>query len=136
MIFLEERKSRRPLGVSQISISLIRSSRITLGGRIWLCWRLTLQSDEREYFITEVKNSTRTDTIRQGIKETLEYLAFLRVDDEFVFDEASGETYFGNGSNGLLVIQDLKDETVNLEGQSESAITILQASELEDKLQK
>jgi len=93
------------------------------------------ESNDREYFITEVKNSTRTDTIRQGIKETLEYLAFLRVDDEFVFDDDSEDGYFGNGSNGLLVIQDLQDETVDLVGQSGSEIKILQASELEDKLQ-
>ena len=94
------------------------------------------ESDGREYFITEVKNSTRTDTIRQGIKETLEYLAFLRVDDDFVFDGESNESYFGNGSNGLLVIQDIQDETVDLDGQTESAIKILQASELENKLQQ
>ena len=94
------------------------------------------ESDGREYFITEVKNSTRTDTIRQGIKETLEYLAFLRVDDEFVFDGDSESGYFGDGSNGLLVIQDLQDETVELDAQSQSEIKILQASELEDKLQQ
>ena len=35
--------------------------------------------DEHEFLIAEVKNSTNTDTIRRGIKETLEYLAFLRV---------------------------------------------------------
>jgi len=93
-------------------------------------------SNQREYLITEVKNSTRTDTIRQGIKETLEYLAFLRVDDEFVFGEESGESFFGNGSNGLLVIQDLQNKTVDLDGQSNSAIKILQASELENKLQR
>ncbi len=93
-------------------------------------------TEEREYFITEVKNSTRTDTIRQGIKETLEYLAFLRVEDEFVFEEDSEGGYFGDGSNGLLVIQDLQDETVDLDGQSESAIKILQASELENELKQ
>jgi len=94
------------------------------------------ESDGREYFITEVKNSTRTDTIRQGIKETLEYLAFLRVDDEFVFDADSSGAYFGDGSNGLLVIQDLQDETRDLDGQSESAINILQASELNEELEQ
>ncbi|MFD1641806.1 hypothetical protein [Halohasta litorea] len=94
------------------------------------------ESDGREYFITEVKNSSRTDTIRQGIKETLEYLAFLRVDDEFVFDSGSDGSYFGDGANGLLVVQDLQDETVDLDGQSGSEIKILQASELEDKLQQ
>ena len=52
--------------------------------------------DQHEYLITEVKNSTNVDTIRRGIKETLEYLAFLRVNEEFVFgpDEAD---YFGSG---------------------------------------
>ncbi len=94
------------------------------------------EGDGREYFITEVKNSTRTDTIRQGIKETLEYLAFLRVDDQFVFDDESDGSYFGNGSNGLLVIQDLQDETVDLSNQEESAIKILQASELEGNLKQ
>ena len=94
------------------------------------------ESDGREYFITEVKNSTRRDTIRQGIKETLEYLAFLRVDDEFVFDADSSGAYFGDGSNGLLVIQDLQDETRDLDGQSESAINILQASELNEELEQ
>ncbi|WP_224450555.1 hypothetical protein [Haloprofundus salilacus] len=91
-------------------------------------------SDEREYLITEVKNSTRTDTIRQGIKETLEYLAFLQVNDQFVFGDGTDEEYFGNGSNGILVIQDLPEETAGLSEQSKSAITILQASELEHKL--
>jgi len=94
------------------------------------------ESDGREYLITEVKNSTRRDTIRQGIKETLEYLAFLRVDDEFVFDADSSGAYFGDGSNGLLVIQDLQDETRDLDGQSESAINILQASELNEELEQ
>jgi len=91
-------------------------------------------SNQREYLITDVKNSTRTDTIRQGIKETLEYLAFLRVDDRFVFGEESNESFFENGSNGLLVIRDLQDETVDLDGQTDSTIKILQASELENKL--
>lgn len=90
-----------------------------------------------EYLITEVKNSTRTDTIRTGIKEALEYLAFLRVDDDFVFKGEDGEEdYFGDGWNGLLVIQDLDSETASLDEQSDSEIKILQASELEDGLEK
>jgi len=88
-----------------------------------------------EYLITEVKNSSRTKTIRQGIKETLEYVAFLRMDDEFVFtDETEG--VFGDGWNGLLVVQDLEQETASFVDQAESELTILQAGEVDDKLQR
>ncbi|AXG08212.1 hypothetical protein DU500_17115 (plasmid) [Haloplanus rubicundus] len=94
-------------------------------------------SQTYEYLITEVKNSTRTSTIRTGIKEALEYLAFLRVDEEFVFGgDESEEDYFGSGWNGLLVVQDLDRETAPLEEQSDSEIKILQASELEDGLER
>jgi len=93
-------------------------------------------SDSYEYLITEVKNSTDTGTIRTGIKETLEYLAFLRVDDDFVFGDDEGEDYFGSGWNGLLVVQDLDRETTSLDEQSDSEIKIMQASELEDGLEK
>lgn len=94
-------------------------------------------SQTYEYLITEVKNSTRTSTIRTGIKEALEYLAFLRVDEEFVFGgDESEEDYFGSGWNGLLVVQDLDRETTPLEEQSDSEIKILQASELEDGLER
>ncbi len=86
--------------------------------------------DYHEYLITEVKNSANEKTIRQGVKETLEYLAFLQVDDEFVFG-ADEEDYFGSGYNGLLVVQDLDRETAAPAGE----ITILQASELEVELE-
>ena len=92
-------------------------------------------SQTYEYLITEVKNSTNTGTIRTGIKESLEYLAFLRVDGEFVFGEdGDNEEYFGSGWNGLLVVQDLDRETASLEEQLDSEIKILQVSELEDGL--
>lgn len=87
--------------------------------------------DQLKYLITEVKNSTRQETIRQGIEETLEYLSFLRQDDEFVFDRET--EFFGNGWNGLLVIQDLEDtDTRSLDEQR--SIRILQASEVESRL--
>lgn len=89
-----------------------------------------------EYLITEVKNSTRMKTIRQGIKETLEYVAFLRVNEEFVFGRESGDEIFGDGWNGVLVVQDLDAETASLEDQQNNEITILQAGELEDGLQR
>lgn len=93
-------------------------------------------TDTFEYLITEVKNSTNTGTIRTGIKEALEYLAFLRVDDDFVFGEDPGDNYFGSGWSGLLVVQDLERETTPLEEQSDSEIKILQASELERGLEE
>lgn len=93
-------------------------------------------SSMREYLITEVKNSTNPDTIRRGVKETLEYLAFLRVNDNFVFGRETGDDYFGNGWNGLLVVQDLAEETATLDEQADSEIKILQASELEDELEQ
>jgi len=83
-----------------------------------------------EYLVTEVKHSSRPETIRSGIKETLEYLAFLRNNDTLVHDESN---VFGSGWNGVLVTQDLSEtETANLE--SQQSIRILQASELENKL--
>ncbi|WP_254522646.1 hypothetical protein [Natrinema caseinilyticum] len=90
--------------------------------------------DEHEYLITEVKNSTNEDTIRRGIKETLEYLAFLRVNEEFVFGRDDGDV-FGSGWNGILVTQDLDDETPSLDEQSDREIAVLQASELEEDLE-
>ncbi|TSD14733.1 hypothetical protein DP107_07085 [Haloglomus irregulare] len=87
-------------------------------------------ADEREYLVAEVKNSTRTDTIRRGIKETLEYLAFLRVNEELVFE---GD-YFGTGWNGVLVVQDLDEPTANVDEQADREIKILQASEIESRL--
>lgn len=92
------------------------------------------EKNEYEYLITEVKYSTRRDTIRSGIKETLEYLAFLRVEENFVFDDKSD--YLGEGWNGVLVVQDLEEEeTLDLEKQEEMEIKILQASEIEDRLE-
>ena len=89
------------------------------------------ESDEHEYLIAEVKHSTNVDTIRQGIKETLEYLAFLRVNEEFVFGSKDSEDYFGSGWNGMLVIQDLDGKSASLTEQTDSEIKIVQASELE-----
>lgn len=56
------------------------------------------QGGGREFFVTEVKNSTNEMTIRRGIKETLEYLAFLRDGGEFLNDP----DVFGGEKSGLL----------------------------------
>lgn len=86
--------------------------------------------DEYAYLITEVKYSSRPETIRQGVSETLEYLAFLRRDNQIVF---SDESPFGSGWNGVLVVQDIEEfQTVSLHDQR--TIRIVQASELEELL--
>ena len=89
-----------------------------------------------EYLIAEVKHSTREDTIRAGIKETLEYLAFLRVNEEYVFgrDSEVDPEVFGSGWNGVLVVQDLDQETPSVAEQGNEPITILQAGELDQDL--
>ncbi|WP_323174108.1 hypothetical protein [Natrialba sp. PRR66] len=94
-----------------------------------------ISDDDHEYLIVEVKNSANEDTIRRGIKETLEYLAFLRLNEEYVFGR-DDEEYFGSGWNGLLVVQDLQRETASLKEQAESEIKVLQASELENQLEQ
>ena len=93
------------------------------------------EASSYEYLITEVKYSRNTGTIRQGIKETAEYLAFLRVNEEFVFGDRPEIGYFGSGWNGLLVVQDLEKETAPLSDQRQNEIKILQASELDDQLE-
>ena len=89
------------------------------------------RAERTEHLITEVKHSTRPETIRSGIKETLEYLAFLRDGGELVHDN---DEMFGSGWNGVLVTQDMENvETADLHEQR--SIRILQASELEEKLE-
>jgi hypothetical protein len=99
---------------------------------------LEVKSDDPltyEYLIAEVKHSTREETIRTGIKETLEYLAFLRINEDYVFGRgAAEENIFGSGWNGLLVVQDLDQATPSVDAQQAEPITILQAGELDDEL--
>jgi hypothetical protein len=100
---------------------------------------LEVKSDDPltyEYLIAEVKHSTREETIRTGIKETLEYLAFLRINEDYVFDRDTSdeEDIFGTGWNGLLVVQDLDQDTASVDAQEDEPITILQAGELNEEL--
>lgn len=89
------------------------------------------EDDSVEYLITEVKYSSRRETIQRGIKETLEYLAFLRQGDELVHGNSN---VFGSGWNGVLVTRDIETrETAEIEDQR--LLRILQASELETELQ-
>lgn len=89
-------------------------------------------SNEREYLITEVKNSTNEKTINRGIKEALEYLAFLRDEDEFLYKPE----IFGGEKSGLVVVQDFEDgrNTQNLEDQ-EGPIRIIEVSKLEENIE-
>ncbi len=90
---------------------------------------------EREYFITEVKNSTNENTIRRGIKEALEYLAFLKdVGDGFIYD--GEDEPFGGKKSGLLVIQDFEDnrDTTDYEEQK-GPIRIVEISDLDSRIQ-
>jgi hypothetical protein len=90
-------------------------------------------SEKREYFITEVKNSTNEKTIKRGIKEALEYLAFLRNEDNFIYDRED----LGGEKSGLLVVQDFEDEgrgTQNLKDQN-GPIRIVEASKLQDNIE-
>lgn len=86
--------------------------------------------DQYEYLITEVKYSREPETIQQGVKETLEYLAFLRRDNTLVFSESSP---FGSGWNGVLVTQDI-DERETAAFDDQETIRIVQASELDEFL--
>ncbi|EHK00640.1 hypothetical protein HRED_00840 [Candidatus Haloredivivus sp. G17] len=92
-------------------------------------------NEEREYFITEVKNSTNENTIRRGIKEALEYLAFLRDLDEerFVY---SDEDPFGGDKAGLLVVQDFEDDKNTQDYKKQKGpIRIVEASKLEKNIE-
>ncbi len=98
------------------------------------------ERNEYEYLITEVKNTTSKSTIKRGIKETLEYLAFLQVKDpdtgskEYVHENTEDDI-FGSKCKGLLVIRDLGKETKGFDDQSDE-MKVLQASELEGNLEK
>ncbi|QLG62212.1 hypothetical protein [Halorarum salinum] len=86
----------------------------------------------RSYLIVEVKYSTNKQTIRQGIREIVEYISYLRRDGNYPFK--SNE--FGTGLNGLLVVQDLDDseiEPASLAQQSREGlpVRIVQAKDLD-----
>lgn len=98
------------------------------------------RSNDYEYLITEVKDTTNKSTIKRGIRETLEYLAFLQVEkpgdknSEYIHSNTEGDL-FGSTCKGLLVVRDLERETQEFEEQS-SEMKVLQASSLEDSLEK
>ena len=89
------------------------------------------QRSEREYFITEVKNSTNEKTIRRGIKETLEYLAFLRDEDGFIYDKEN----LGGEKSGLLVVQDFEENKCTDLTDQKHAVSIIQVSKLEENIE-
>lgn len=90
-------------------------------------------SEDREYFITEVKNSTNEKTIKRGIKEALEYLAFLRDEEDFLYDRED----LGGEKSGLLVVQDFEDEDRGTDlGDQDGPIRIIEASKLESSIEE
>lgn len=96
---------------------------------------LEIEDEETtEYLITEVKYTSEKETVQRGIKETLEYLAFLRdgadEDGRLVHDD---DNIFGDEWNGVLVVKDIEEETRDVEEQR--LMRILQASELDTHLQ-
>lgn len=58
------------------------------------------EEGDGEFFVMEVKNSTNEKTIRRGIKEALECLAFLRDGEECLNKQGA----FGVEKSGLLVV--------------------------------
>ena len=90
------------------------------------------EEGDREFFVTEVKNSTNEKTIRRGIKEALEYLAFLRDGEQFL----NKPDVFGGEKSGLLVVQDFEDDSdVAQLDEQKGPIRIVEASKLEDSIE-
>lgn len=80
----------------------------------------------QEYLVVEVKYSTRKATIKSGIRELAEYLAYFRRDGSPVFERRG---YMGSGINGLLVVGD-RDDIPPPEAQTRLPITVVPASDL------
>lgn len=82
-----------------------------------------LHSDDHPRCLAvEVKHSQKTDRLREGIRETLEYIAYMQQNDEFLFENADGS--IATDWNGLLVTDELEDKAVPLQDQEH--IKILQ----------
>lgn len=93
------------------------------------------RTPENGYLVIEVKDSATKATIREGISEIVEYLAFLQRAGTYEFDV--GE--FGSGMNGLLVVQDLDDvdfapASIAEQARNDLPIRIAQASDVDDIL--
>lgn len=97
-------------------------------------------SNNYEYLITEVKDTTNKGTIKRGIRETLEYLAFLQVkkpgegNPEYIHPNTE-DGLFGSRCKGLLVVRDLERDTQDFDEQS-SEMKVLQASSLRGNLEE
>jgi hypothetical protein len=89
-----------------------------------------VSNDHVGYLVTEVKFSASRNRIRQGIRELLEYLTFMRNGGSLVH---SPPAIFGPRHRGLLVIDDLEDH-VSPPIADQEQITILQAEELDEYL--
>ncbi|MFO7793866.1 MAG: hypothetical protein R6V35_02710 [Candidatus Nanohaloarchaea archaeon] len=135
---VENRKYSRPEKVELKSREIIKDyfsqEQRNVTGRpdVILVEIIDKNSDDREYFITEVKNSTNEKRIKRGIKESLEYLAFLRDEDDFL----NKPGVFGGEKSGLLVVQDFEDDRDVAEFKDQKGpIRIVEASKLEGSIE-
>jgi hypothetical protein len=73
--------------------------------------------------------TTRRATLTPRTAIATSNRAFLRVNEDDVFGRESEneDEVFGSGWNGLLVVQDLDEETPSVAEQASEPITILQA---------
>lgn len=87
-----------------------------------------------KYIITEVKDSTSNNKIKEGIRETLRYLAFMQLNEDY---RTNDDEVFGN-CNGLLVIQDLDEEDRNEDEADDQdfEIEIAEVSEVEETVKQ
>lgn len=91
----------------------------------------------RRSLVVEAKyhgaGSAGEETVERGVRELLEYLAYMRHDGELAFDGPSADDWFGAG-NGLLVIDD--DEAVNADVGDRHPVRVAQAGSLSDSLRE
>lgn len=80
----------------------------------------------KEYVIIEVKHSTNKATIKDGIREITQYLAYFRRDGDPVFEQPS---YMGCGLNGLLLVGD-REDIPSISEQCRYPITVIPGTEL------
>lgn len=93
--------------------------------------------DPRRSLVVEVKyhgsGGSGEDTVERGVRELLEYLAYMRHDGELVFDGGSANDWFGDG-NGLLVIDD--DDSASEEIDDGHPVRVAQAGSLSGPLRE
>lgn len=121
------------LTADELAAAFFRDDETSTTGRPDVLLEFRPPSGDPEYLVIEVKYSTNPGTVRRGIQETLEYLAFSTRDDAFLYPD---EAPYGDEVSGVLVIQDTETETVSAVEQGEFPIRIVEAQEAETELLK